>query len=78
MTQKFISYGWTTNSCSTKKRVYSNRSEAKSAARLLAKRGQGNLRPYLCNKCGSIHIGHPSKITPIESLTTTRKDLINA
>lgn len=44
--------------CVTGKRAYFNRSGAKVAARLLAKNGKGNLRPYVCWECHEWHIGH--------------------
>jgi hypothetical protein len=49
---------WVTNSCPSGKRAYVDRAAGKAAARLLAKRGFGNMRPYTCPKCSSVHIGH--------------------
>jgi len=46
------------NNCSTGKRSYFERCNAKVAARLVAKNGHGNLRPYVCNECHEWHIGH--------------------
>ena len=49
---------WTTGTCKTNKRVYETRSAGKTAAKLLAKKGYGNLRPYICPHCDEWHIGH--------------------
>ena len=53
---------WVTSDCKTSKRAYQTRSDGKTAARLMAKRGQGNLRPYTCRTCGNWHIGHTNKV----------------
>ena len=56
---------WFTTNCKTGKRTYINRSAAKAAAKAVAKRGGGNLRPYQCKHCGyQWHIGHPWVIPP--------------
>lgn len=52
---------WVTGNCKTRKRVYVSRAAGKSAAKLLAKQGQGNLRPYVCPHCDEWHIGHQNK-----------------
>lgn len=50
---------WVTGNCPTGKRIYVDRAAGKAAAKLLQKRGQGNMRPYQCTHCnGMWHIGH--------------------
>lgn len=50
---------WFTTTCVSGKRGYPDRRSAKEAARMLAKMGLGNMRPYDCSKCEHIHVGHP-------------------
>ena len=45
--------------CISGKRGYPDRASAKAAARMLAKSGYGNMRPYNCSYCDHTHIGHP-------------------
>ena len=49
---------WVTSQCGSGKRAYASRAAGKAAARLLAKRGYGNMRPYTCPHCDLWHIGH--------------------
>jgi hypothetical protein len=45
--------------CPSNKRSYGTRSVAKRAAKELAKKGHGNMRPYICYHCDQYHICHP-------------------
>lgn len=49
---------WVSSDCRTGKRAYASRAAGKSAAKLLQKRGYGNMRPYQCPQCDRWHIGH--------------------
>lgn len=50
------------NSCSSGKRVFDTKSEARQVARLLRKEGDNALMtPYVCPECEGIHIGHLPK-----------------
>ncbi len=52
-------YGsWATNSCSTGKRSWVSRADAKGAANRAARGGFDKLRPYLCEECDCWHLGH--------------------
>lgn len=49
---------WATNGCSSGKRAWMGRADAKSAANQAARNGLDKLRPYQCPECGLWHIGH--------------------
>jgi len=48
-----------TVACPSSKRSYPTRAIAKAAAKELAKKGRGNMRPYICDHCETYHICHP-------------------
>lgn len=47
-----------TGVCRSGKRAYVNRRAAKEAVKMLAKVGEGHLRPYVCHDCDGWHVGH--------------------
>lgn len=49
---------WGTNSCSTGKRAWQSRRDAKDAANLLARQGKPGMNAFRCDECKLFHIGH--------------------
>lgn len=58
MTGRFIQVEWTTNDCSSQKRCYRSRKDAKKVAGRKRRRGEKGMSVYKCEECGQIHIGH--------------------
>lgn len=49
---------WATNSCSSGKRAWQGRADAKSYAKMLGRQGKPGMNAYRCDDCGLFHIGH--------------------
>lgn len=49
---------WGTNSCSTGKRSWQSRTDAKSYAKMLGRQGKPGMNAFRCEECGLFHIGH--------------------
>lgn len=49
---------WVINGCSSGKRAYESRNDAKKVAGQKRRRGQARMSVYLCAECGKFHIGH--------------------
>lgn len=49
---------WVSSPCSTGKRGYLDRDDAKKVTRAMAKSGKPGTRPYLCSECQHWHTGN--------------------
>lgn len=64
---------WFYPACSTKKRGYYGRADARAAAKATPNRGKLRLTAYLCEECGFWHIGHIP--TQVKNGDLDRRDL---
>ena len=54
---------WFATTCSTGKRGYATKAEARKVARRRRKEGDERLMaPYVCQECSHIHLGHLPKV----------------
>lgn len=49
---------WATSTCSTGKRTWARRADAREYANRNHRGGHDRLSPYRCDECGLFHVGH--------------------